>query len=421
VFIFATGVEPDFVIPAVNILFIHQNFPAQFVHVAQALSAQGHRVVALSITGRKIAGVEVINYHLKAPNPVSSVGLARDFETKVARASACMQAMVALQGKGFSPDLIVAHPGWGEAMFCKDVWPQAKLVIFAEFYYSTQGADYNFDKEFQGDSVLARAALRVKNSVHLHAFEQADLIYSPTHWQRSQLPAVYQHKAHVMFDGIDTDQAKPDPTAQLTLSRQNIVVRPGDEIITFVNRNLEPYRGFHSFMRALVPILKERPHARCLIVGRDDVSYGSRPPGGGTWREHMLKEVGPQLPMDRMHFLGGLPYEQYLKVLQVSACHVYLTYPFVLSWSCLEAMSVECPLVASDTQPVREVVSHDKSGVLVDFFDTDQIRQAVVDMLENPKKARALGKNARLSVVDQYDLRAKCLQGQIDLILSIVQ
>lgn len=403
-----------------NVLFIHQNFPAQFVHVARALAAQGHRVAALSITGRGFPGVEVINYRLKSPTPVSCIGLARDFETKMARASACMQAMVALQAKGFAPELIVAHPGWGEAMFCKDIWPTAKLVIYAEFYYSTQGADYNFDKEFQGDSPLARAALRVKNSVHLHAFEQADLIYSPTQWQRSQLPAVYQHKAHVMFDGIDTALAKPDATAQLTLNRQNIAVRPGDEIITFVNRNLEPYRGFHSFMRALVTILKERPNARCLIVGRDDVSYGSRPPSGGTWREYMLKEVGSQLPMDRMHFLGGLPYEQYLKVLQVSACHVYLTYPFVLSWSCLEAMSVECPLVASNTQPVREVVSNDESGVLVDFFDTDQIRQAVVTMLENPQKARTLGRNARLSVVEKYDLNSKCLQGQIDLILSVV-
>jgi glycosyltransferase involved in cell wall biosynthesis len=404
-----------------NVLFIHQNFPAQFVHVAKELAAMGHRVVALSITGRSVAGVEVVNYRVKAPATLSSVGLARDFETKVARATACMQAMAALEAKGFDPDLIVAHPGWGEAMFCKDVWPKAKLVIYAEFYYSTEGADYNFDREFQADTLAGRAALRVKNSVHLHAFEQADLIYSPTHWQRSQLPAAYQHKAQVMFDGIDTNLAKPDETAQLSLTRQKIRLRPGDEVITFVNRNLEPYRGFHVFMRALVPILKERPNARCLIVGRDDVSYGSKAPGGVTWREHVLKEVGSQLPMDRMHFLGGLPYEQYLKVLQVSACHVYLTYPFVLSWSCLEAMSVGCPLVASDTQPVREVVKPGINGVLVDFFDHIKIKDEVTAMLANPEQARALGKQARHDVVESYDLSTKCLKGQLDLILSAVQ
>ena len=380
----------------------------------------GHRVVALSVTGRSVAGVEVVNYPVKVPTTLSSVGLARDFETKAARATACMQAMAALKAKGFDPDLIVAHPGWGEAIFCKDVWPKAKLVIYAEFYYSTEGADYNFDQEFQADTLAGRAALRVKNSVHLHAFEQADLIYSPTQWQRSQLPKAYLHKAHVMFDGIDTNKAKPDATAQLTLNRQNIRIHKGDEIITFVNRNLEPYRGFHMFMRALVPILKERPHARCLIIGRDEVSYGSSPPGGGTWREYMLKEIGSQLPMDRMHFLGALPYEQYLQVLQLSACHVYLTYPFVLSWSCLEAMSVECPLVASDTQPVREVAQHGINGTLVDFFDADQIKQGVVSMLQNPEAARALGKTARQTVVENYDLHGRCLKGQIELLLSAI-
>ena len=221
-----------------------------------------------------------------------------------------------------------------------------------------------------------------------------------------------------MFDGIDTTIAKPDDSVQFTLARQGIRVSKGDEVITFVNRNLEPYRGFHVFMRALVPLLAARPSARCLIVGRDEVSYGSRPPGGGGWRAHMLKELGEQLPMDRVHFLGGLPYEQYLKVLQVSACHVYLTYPFVLSWSCLEAMSVACPLVASDTGPVREVVRDCENGRLVDFFNPRQIADTVGAILADPAQAREMGVRARQSVIERFDLRSRCLEGQLQIILS---
>lgn len=402
----------------VNILFVHQNFPGQFAHVAPALAARGHRVIALSITGRDLPGVTVLRYRPDPPATCTSVGLARDLETKIVRGTACLRAMAKLNSDGFLPDVIVAHPGWGDALFCKDVWPRAKLVIYAEFYYSSDGSDYGFDKEFHQDSLGARASLRLKNTVHLHAFAQADVIFSPTEWQRDQLPAPYREKSHVMFDGIDTTVARPDDSVKLTLARQGIRLAKGDEIITFVNRNLEPYRGFHIFMRSLVPLLAARPSARCLIVGRDEVSYGSRPPGGGGWRVHMLKELGAGIPMDRVHFLGGLPYEQYLKVLQISACHVYLTYPFVLSWSCLEAMSVACPLVASDTGPVREVVRDGENGLLVDFFNPQQIAEKVGALLSDPVRGKELGIQARRTVVERFDLRSRCLEGQIQIILS---
>jgi glycosyltransferase involved in cell wall biosynthesis len=338
-------------------LFVHQNFPGQFVHVAGELVRQGHEVVALGIKGRGLPGVRFIRYRPRPPTRASEIDAARDFETKVLRGLACAQVMEQLKANGFTPDTVVAHPGWGEALFCKDVWPAARLLMFGEFFYSAQGADSNFDPEFARDSFADRARLRLKNTVHLHALQACDAGYTPTSWQLGQLPAEYRHKFQVIFDGIDTLVVAPSAEAFVHLKRDDVRLGAGDEVITFVNRNLEPYRGFHVFMRALPEILRQRPNARCLIIGGDDVSYGARPAGGGTWREALLAEVGAHLPMDRVHFLGNLAYPDYLRVIQISACHVYLTYPFVLSWSCLEAMSCRAaPSWPATTGPVREVI-----------------------------------------------------------------
>jgi glycosyltransferase involved in cell wall biosynthesis len=401
-----------------KILFIHQNFPGQFVHAATELTRLGHEVVALGIKGRALPGVKYIPYALKAPARSSEVDIARDFETKIVRGIACAQEMEKLKNSGFTPDVIVAHPGWGEALFCKDVWPGARLIMFAEFFYSADGADYNFDPEFASDSLAGRTRLRLKNTVHLQALHAADTGYAPTQWQLSQLPVEYHHKMHVIFDGIDTTVVAPNPQTTIQLKRDGIRLASSDEIITFVNRNLEPYRGFHIFMRALPEILRRRPQAHCLIVGRDEVSYGAAPKNGQTWRQVMMNEVGAQIPMERVHFLGGLPYKDYLRVIQISSCHVYLTYPFVLSWSCLEAMSAARVVVASSTGPVREVIEHGVNGLLFDFFDVPALSHQVIEVLSNHNAIMGIGTRARQSVIERYDLRAACLPAQINLILG---
>ena len=400
-------------------LFVHQNFPAQFVHVATALAMQGNEVVALAIKGRAVPGVRLVRYAVAALARVSALEPARDLETKILRGTACAQAMEALKRDGFVPDVVVAHPGWGEALFCKDVWPAARLVIYAEFFYGTEDSDYGFDKELFQDTPAARARLRLKNTVHLHALSAADTIYSPTQWQRSKLPLEYRDKTQVMFDGIETAVVKPNPAATVQLVRKQRTLTRSDEVITFVNRNLEPYRGFHVFMRALPEIMARRPKAHCLIVGRDAVSYGAPPRAGGSWRDVLLKEVGHRLPTDRVHFLGGLPYRDYLRVLQVSACHVYLTYPFVLSWSCLEAMSAGCTLVASNTGPVREVIDDGVDGLLTDFFDVQALAQRVVSALEGRQALTGLGTAARQKIVGRYDLQTICLQGQMQIVTNV--
>jgi glycosyltransferase involved in cell wall biosynthesis len=262
-----------------------------------------------------------------------------------------------------------------------------------------------------------RLRIRLKNGVHLHALHAADVAYTPTQWQLSQVPAEYQNKMRVIFDGIDTAVVAPQPQASIRLTRDNIRLTAADEVITFVNRNLEPYRGFHVFMRALPEILKARPNAHCIIVGKDDVSYGTRPISGGCWRQVMLDEVGAKLPMERVHFLGGLTYADYLRVIQVSSCHVYLTYPFVLSWSCLEAMSAGRVVVASSTGPVQEVIEHGVNGLLFDFFDIAALSTQVIHVLKNPESYRHIGIQARQSVVTKYDLQSTCLPTQLSFIL----
>lgn len=401
-------------------LFIHQNFPGQFVHLSAALARNGNEVVALGIAGRPVPGVRYVRYQLALPKVSSSMPLVKDFEAKVTRGMACAAAMLRLQAEGFEPDVIVAHPGWGEALFCKDVWPNSKLVVFAEFFYNTQGADVGFDAEFLDDSATQRSRLRMKNTAMLHALLACDVAYTPTQWQWGQLPKAFQNKVSVIFDGIDTDLVQPDSSASLFINDCNLTLTANDEVITFVNRNLEPYRGFHRFMRALPAILNERPLAHCVIVGGDDISYGVQPQQGGSWRDVLLQELGDKLPMDRVHFVGRLTYADYLKVLQISSCHVYLTYPFVLSWSCVEAMSAGCTLVASDTGPVQELIKHGSTGLLVDFFDTAGLARQVVKVLQTPEEFQQLGQAGRAAAVARYDLMRFCLPEQLAMMEKLL-
>ena len=279
-----------------------------------------------------------------------------------------------------------------------------------------------FDVEFQPPEPDQACRLRMKNAHVDLQFPLAQAGLSPTQWQRSGFPEPFRSRVSVCHDGIDTDLVRPDPLARLQLrtrAGEELQLCPGDEIVTFVNRNLEPYRGWHIFARALPRLLRERPRARVLVVGGDEVSYGSPPPPGPdgarrTWRQVMLEEVQDGLDWSRVHFLGRIPHGRFVALLQLSMVHVYLTYPFVLSWSLLEAMSAGCAIVASDTAPVREAVVEGRTGLLVDFFDGEALVQRVVELLERPALRAQLGQAARQHAVEHYDLRRRCLPGQLD-------
>ena len=401
-----------------KILFIHQNFPGQFKFLAPALVQQGHEVVAMIMQKTDLEvwqGIKLVAYlpsHSSTPNIHPWVS---DFETKTIRGEACYRAALKLKNAGFIPDVIIAHPGWGESLFLKDVWPESKLGIYCEFYYHAQGADVGFDPEFPTKDGGEVCRLRLKNLNHLLHFEVADAGISPTHWQASTFPADFKSKITVIHDGIDTQAVAPNSSVKLTLNG-NVTLTKQDEVITFVNRNLEPYRGYHIFMRALPALLKERPNAIVLIVGGDDVSYGARSDDGKKWKDIFIDEIRPAISIadwQRVHFLGTIPYESFIPLLQLSTVHVYLTYPFVLSWSLLEAMSVGCAIVASDTQPLHEAIVHDKTGRLVDFFDHQALTKEVCQLLDNAKLREKLGKNARAFAIKHYDLQTICLPNQL--------
>ena len=408
-----------------NILFIHHNFPGQYKHLAPILAKRGHRVVAMGDAKnlgeqRRVAGVQLITYASPAGATKGTHHYLRPVEAHVRRAQAVVKRALELRRAGFRPDVICVHPGWGEALFLRDVFPNARQVHFAEFYYNARGSDVGFDPEFPAtfDDVFR---VRIKNTALLFSAQEADRLVSPTRWQAQQLPQTFHDKISVVHDGIDTQRVRPAADAHLQASPGGPSFDRSQDIVTFVARNLEPYRGIHTFLRALPRLQELRPNAEVLVVGGDGVSYGQRPPGGRTYRDIYLSEVVHELDLGKIHFLGKLDYAEYLKVLQISKVHVYLTYPFVLSWSALEAMAAGCTFVGSDTAPVREIVTEGGTGTLVDFFDPPALADRIADLLADRDAADAMGRKAREYVRDRFDLRSRCLPRQIGLVEKLAR
>jgi glycosyltransferase involved in cell wall biosynthesis len=358
-----------------RVLFVHQNFPGQFRHIAAHLAKQpGVDVLAIGRdTAPGLPGVRLIRYKPHRGADQATHPYVRSFEDAVLHGQQVLRLLMDLKAKGYRPDVIVAHPGWGETLYAKDAFPNARLIHFCEYYYHAHGADANFDPEFPLD-MNGAARIRTRNALHLLNLENCDVGITPTKWQHSLHPEAYRDKIQIIHEGIDTENLKPDPDAELRLPNGS-VLKAGMPVVTYVARNLEPYRGFHIFMRALPELLKQHPTCQVVIVGGDGVSYGSAPKDAPNWRTKMLREN--PVDLNRVHFLGKVPYETYKKVLQVSTVHVYLTYPFVLSWSLLEAMATGCLIVGSDTAPVKEVIQSKVSRQLVGFFNTEELRDRI--------------------------------------------
>ncbi|AXV76116.1 glycosyl transferase family 1 [Ralstonia solanacearum] len=386
-----------------SVLFIHQNFPGQFRHIAADLAqSPGWRVLAIGRdTAPGMPGVQLIRYRPHRTVRAETHHYLRSYEDGVLHGQAVLRILLDLKAKGYRPDIIVAHPGWGESLFAKEAFPDAKLVHFCEYYYHTKGADADFDPEFPL-SVDSAARIRARNALHLLNLEQCDLGITPTHWQHQLHPQAYRDKIVVAHEGIPVEQLGPDPNATLTLPN-GTTLRAGQPIVTYVARNLEPHRGFHQFMRALPIILREHASCQVVIVGGDGVSYGSPPADAANWREKLLREN--PVDLNRVHFLGKVPYTTYQRVLQVSAAHVYLTYPFVLSWSMLEAMASGCLLIGSRTPPVAEVLTHGRNGLLVDFFGSDEIAESVLDRIDGNQETQSMRQLAK-EAAQLFDVRA---------------
>ena len=399
-----------------NYLFVHQNFPGQYRHVVRHLTSQpGNQVYFLTQPNENgMPGVRKITYPKDERGPINchayAVELDRAIHIGATVADTCRQ----LREQGFKPDLIVGHSGWGETLFVKDIFPDVPLLANFEFYYHAHGVDADFDPEFV--SIFNEPSrLRARNGINLLAFQSADWGHSATHWQRGLHPPEMQSRISVLHEGVDTDLVRPSPKASFKLPGSGRVLTRRDEVVTYVARNLEPYRGFHVFMRALPQLLSRRKRAHVVIVGDDGVSYGAPPPPTSTFRELMLQEVGSKIDLKRVHFLGLIDYHAYLTLLQVSSVHVYLTYPFVLSWSFLEAMASGCLIIGSSTPPVLEVLRDGENGITVDFFSHKKLANRIEAVLDQRTQLEPLRKGARATAIEQFDLNRLLLPRWIEL------
>jgi glycosyltransferase involved in cell wall biosynthesis len=406
-----------------KLLFVHQNMPGQYREMIQWLVAQGGHELVFLTQRRDAPTLPGMTTRIYRPHHLpkdDAYGLSKVWEEATGAGFGAAMAARALEcDEGFRPDVVIGHTGWGELTFFKEIWPDVPILGFFEYFYRAKGGPVGFDPE---DPVSDHTPflLHARNAIPFANIQTVDLGTTPTLWQRDTFPASFHDKLYVCHDGIRTDRLGPDPKVSLGLGRLKRDLTRDDEVFTYIARNMEHTRGFHIFMRALPRILAARPNARVLVLGGNDVSYGRKSGHPGGLRAEMEAEVGDALDWDRVHFLGSLPYSKFCQVVQLSHCHIYLTMPFVLSWSLLESMAMQAKVVASDVASVREAVTHGETGMLVDFFDHAALADQVVDVLANPGAYAHLGPAARASVVARYDFLSRCLPEHLARINSLV-
>jgi glycosyltransferase involved in cell wall biosynthesis len=404
----------------VQALFIHQNFPGQYRHLAPAIAARpGAQVIGLG----ERENISLPNVtHIRYPEPQGAGDKThhylRPMEASIRRAQAVARAVVDLRRKGFRPDIICCHPAWGEAMFLPDIFPRAKLLHYCEYHFTSSGGDMGFNPDQKIELEMA-ARTRLLNLPQAPALESMDWGVSPTHFQKNRFPDVFRRKISVVHEGVNSDIATPHGAHHLKLPNGSVIKR-GDEILTYVSRNLEPYRGFDVFMRALPEILARRPQAQVVLVGGEGRGYGPKPADGRSWKTHLLEELGDKLDVSRLHFTGRIPHPALLALFRITRAHVYLTYPYVLSWSMIEAMGCEALVIGSATAPVQEVIEHGANGLLVPFFDGAALVEAVVDALAHPDRYEHIRKAARQTLLTRYDLKTICLPQQEKLFDAVL-
>ena len=402
-----------------NILLVHQNFPGQFRDLAPQLIQRGHQVLAIGQRPlpNPPAGLQYLQYE-----PIAG-GASRqladpDLEQNLKRGARVQAQAKRLQQQGFQPDAVIVHSGWGEALYLREVWPKAVLLAYPELYAKPDLLGYGFDSDLGAIGEGLRQSMKRQNFMALAAIADADAAVVPTQFQRDTFPAHLRGRFQVIHEGVDTERAQPYPNRHVRLSEQ-LMLRHGDPVITFVNRTLEPLRGFRSLMRALPTIQQEHPTAQTLIVGEQlGSSYGQPSTHPKGYPGEMLALLGHRLDLSRIHFLGKVEYSNLLALFQISAAHIYLTYPYALGWSLLEAMACGAPVVGSANDPVSEVIRDGHNGRLVPFGAPERIAQVVLELLQDQAQRAKLGHRARQTVLDRYRIE-QSLQAYEQLIMSL--
>jgi glycosyltransferase involved in cell wall biosynthesis len=392
-----------------DVLFVHNNFPAQFGFIAEKLRADGHRVAAIaSETGRAPEGITLVRWSTRRGTTNGIFPPAVRAEADLIRGGAAADAALRLRADGFDPALIIGHPGWGETTYMREIFPAARQIAYAEYFYRSRGGDVGFDPEFSPARERNGHELYAKNAGMALAFAEADAIVSPTPFQASLLPRAFRERTHIIHEGVDTALVKRHSNPKITLGGGKVIdgSRP---LVTLINRRFEPLRGFHIFMRALPKLMSAVPNADVIVIGADeDGGYGTPAEAGTSWGKKLYAEVADRVDRSRLHFVGRVPHTLMLETLSLSSAHVYYTYPFVMSWSLLEAMAVECLVLGSDTPPVRDAITSGVDGILNDFFDVEALSDAMIEACRNPSKFRDMRAAARETVIRRYDRATVC-------------
>ena len=398
-----------------HVAFVHRRGFGQFAALAAHLAQAGNEVsLVTEAVDQRIPSVRVVR-HRSEPGPRAHPLMARHLGTPdhhVRIGHRVAETFDAMARQGQSPDIVIGHIGWGSMMFVKDVLPRVPALGYCEFFYRADGADVGFAPDSQPD-LETRKRLRLRNIAQLISLEALEGGISPTQWQRSLYPADARARITVCHEGIDTRRLRPDPAASLKLPDGRVLKAGDPPIVTFVARDLEPYRGFPQALEAASKVVRKRPDALFVFVGGDGASYGTPPPGGVSWKEHLLASL--DIPKDSIIFPGVVPHPVLRQLFQISAAHLYLTYPFVLSWSVLEAMACGALVIASDTAPVREVIGSGRNGILVPFFDTDALAESILEALKSPDSFAELRIAARRTIEQRFRLD-ECIASQTALI-----
>ncbi len=392
-------------------VFVHQNFPGQFGRIASALIKDGHEVVGIGTLKQcSVPGVKYFSYvPVDGPDDEPFHHRYSPVVPRLRRAYGAAHCARSLAEQGFRPDVVAVNTGWGENLFLKDVWPEAHHVAYFEYYYSAKGQDLDFDPEYPVENVETVWRLRAKNAMQLGAFDAADASVAPTEYQRDTFPIYLRDRISVIHDGIDAQRLKPDSSVTIRIGKDGPRLSRDIPVVTYVTRNIEPMRGSHIMLRSLPDLLEIDPKLQVVIIGGKGKSYSGNAPGGRTWFDVFREKINRPVDWSRVHMVGHLPYDQFIKVLQLSSAHVYLTYPFVLSWSLIEAMALECRIVASDTAPVREVIQDGVNGRLFPFFDPIALAAKVRETIEQKQRSADMAKAARALSLEKYDFETICL------------
>ncbi|MBN9455341.1 MAG: glycosyltransferase [Bosea sp.] len=388
-----------------HILFVHRSGSGQFAALIASLVARGDEVTL--ITERPAPeqpGLRQLAYTVGDASTQHPALAATDYHLRTGEAVAGLMARL---GADDPPEVVIGHTGWGGLLFARDALPDAALLGYCEYYYRSSGSDFDFGA-IEPISQAERQRIRMRNAAQLVALDGLDAAYAPTQWQRQQYPAPYRPRIGVCHDGIDIASCRPDSQARFTLP-DGRELRPGAPVVTFVARDLDPYRGYPQFMRAAARLAQDDPGLIFVVVGGDGPGYGRPREDGRLWREAMLAET--ELA-ERVVHIPWLPHESLVRLFQVSAAHVYLTVPFVLSWSLLEAMACGCLVVASDTPPVQEAIRDGVNGLLAPFDAPAILAQRIAEALRRPQGMASLRRAARETVRAGY-ARELCVDRQI--------